>query len=421
VGTRYGPPTIIEVISRMDRVCLVSCVSSKRDTTSIARELYTSPLFVGASKFARNRFDRWFILSARHGLLSPEDLVEPYNQTLKSMPQGKRLSWAKLVLKQLRSHLSGEESLCFLAGNSYREYLLDPLIDIGCKVSVPLEGLSIGRQLQWYKKLKDESARLRDLDRFYQLLRDLEQALGGKRVLRDCTGSLNWPGMGVYYFFQDREERTTRPPDARVVRVGTHTVSLGSKSTLWNRLRTHRGGIDLSGNHRGSIFRLHVGAALLRRDSAAWASSTWGCGQSAPADVRLAEQSIEKEVSRYIGAMQLLWLPVGDAAGPSSDRAYIERNSIALLAGHSGPMDIPSVTWLGHASPRAEIQSSGLWNINYVTDLYDKEFLNIFEEYVVRARAGAPPSLKSLAPRDWLKRVKFKSPPQVQLPLFGNE
>jgi hypothetical protein len=49
-----------------------------------------------------------------------------------------------------------------------------------------------------------------------------------------------------------------------IVRVGTHALETGSQTTLWKRLSQHRGQARSgSGNHRGSIFRLIVGTALI--------------------------------------------------------------------------------------------------------------------------------------------------------------
>ena len=163
------------------------------------------------------------------------------------------------------------------------------------------------------------------MDTFYALLGDLEKGLQGERRMRECTGNLPWPQMGVYFFFEDAEFRSTAIGTNRVVRVGTHTVSKGSKTTLWHRLRTHRGGEDLSGNHRGSIFRLHVGAALLAKSENPASVPTWASGQSAPPKVRQAEAVLEKQVSEFIGSMSLLWLAIGDEAGPTSNRSFAHR------------------------------------------------------------------------------------------------
>src|SRR4051812_9373742 len=113
--------------------------------------------------------------------------------------------------------------------------------------------------------------REQDTNRLYQLLSHLEdRSGGGKRTLAESTAQSGWPSHGLYFFFERGEHR--RDGDPRVVRVGTHALTATSKTTLWRRLAQHRGQQSGSnpggGNHRGSIFRLHVGAALLRRDEA---------------------------------------------------------------------------------------------------------------------------------------------------------
>ena len=77
---------------------------------------------------------------------------------------------------------------------------------------------------------------------------------------------MEWPARGVYFFFEDGEARSTSGTGPRVVRIGTHALTAKSSTTLWNRLAQHRGVVGTGGgNHRGSIFRLLVGEALLRR------------------------------------------------------------------------------------------------------------------------------------------------------------
>jgi hypothetical protein len=117
-----------------------------------------------------------------------------------------------------------------------------------------------------------------DLNRLYALLSQLSALPDQGIRLSDCTGRVRWPDRGVYFFFEPGELRRDGTP--RVVRVGTHAVSAGSRTRLWQRLRAHRGNRDGRGNHRGSVFRRHVGEALLRRDQATHPS--WGMGSSAP-------------------------------------------------------------------------------------------------------------------------------------------
>lgn len=378
--------------------------------------MYVSPLFRGAKHYAKSRFDKWFILSAKYGLLKPQQRIAPYEKTLKSLSKLERSRWTDKVFGDLRRQLAAGDLVTFVAGQEYREFLIPKLKESGVRVAVPLTGVSIGRQLQWLNKLRDEHERLNHLDQFYALLGELEHAAGGKRRMRECNGQMGWPTMGVYFFFEPGEIRRSSPWLARVTRVGTHTVSKGSKTTLWQRLRTHRGGGDLSGNHRGSVFRLHVGAALLGGCSDKTKPTSWGIGQISSPEIREAERRVEEQVSRYIGEMSLLWLAVGDEASASSDRSYIERHSIGLLAGRSGPIDLASPSWLGRTSARDTIRRSGLWNVNYVDDNYDPGFLSVLREYVAVTQGRKKPPKNSLAPRGWSSLLGDRN--REQLPLF---
>jgi len=231
-------------------------------------------------------------------------------------------------------------------------------------------------------------ARHEDLDRLYRLLDDLRIRLGGPRLLRESQGSSGFPSRGVYFFFESGEHRADgRTP--RVVRVGTHAISLGSKTTLWNRLSQHRGthsgSLAGGGNHRGSIFRLHVGAALLQRRPVEFLSArgSWGQGNNAERSTKQVEYELECAVSDYIGAMPYLWVPVLDEPGKASDRGRIERDCIALLS-NAGKLaiDPPSPEWLGRHAARAAIRESGLWNVNHVYDSDDPNALSTLAVYI---------------------------------------
>lgn len=217
-----------------------------------------------------------------------------------------------------------------------------------------------------------------DLGRLYSLLERLAEATGQGRRLGDCVGGNGWPARGVYFIFEPGEHRSAAPSVARVVRVGTHAVGAGAKSSLWGRLRMHRGTKAGNGSHRSSIFRHHVGAAILRSEGRQLA--TWHDKKSP--DEKALERAHEQAVSQRICAMSVLWVNVPDAPGPGSDRALIEKNAIALLSNGRKPMDPPSTGWLGRSSADARIAQSGLWNLNHVDGSYDAAFLDVLEQHV---------------------------------------
>lgn len=230
------------------------------------------------------------------------------------------------------------------------------------------------------------TGRQADLDDFYDLLGVLEERCGGKRLLAESYGRMDWPQRGVYFFFEAGETRDDGVTP-RVVRVGTHALR-SSQSTLWKRLSQHKGATGGSmpggGNHRGSVFRLHVGTAMLANGD--WPQrirESWAVGGTANPVVRESEYPLELAVSDYIGGLPFLWLAVEDPPGPRSDRGVIEAGSIALLSNvRRPPIDAASDHWLGRHADRRLIEESGLWNVNHVQDPANGAFIAVLEGYI---------------------------------------
>ena len=128
---------------------LVSCVKTKGPGPAPAKDLYTSAWFRKARAYVEKTACPWLILSAQYGLVHPERMIRPYEQTLKTMPVAKRRTWAETVLAELEPSLAGVDTVVFLAGQAYREFLVPALRDRGLTVAVPMAGLSQGRQLSW--------------------------------------------------------------------------------------------------------------------------------------------------------------------------------------------------------------------------------------------------------------------------------
>jgi hypothetical protein len=232
----------------------------------------------------------------------------------------------------------------------------------------------------------DRAEHMRSL---YAILDRLERKLGGARGLANCSGHMDWPKRGVYFFKEAGEDRSDSGLGPRIVRIGTHALTNGSTTTLWRRLSQHRGQKKSGGGlHRTSVFRLIVGDALIRRDSLDYPN--WGKGDRAPAEIIAAELPLECTVSTAIGAMPMLWLQIDDEPGSGSLRGFIERNAIALLSNYRKPaIDPPSTKWLGSHCERERVRESGLWNSNHVDENYDPAFLERLAQLVDEMKAGA--------------------------------
>ncbi len=135
-------------------VLLLGCVKSKRGSPSPAKDMYVSALWNGRRSLAESRGLRWKILSAKHGLLDPDEMIEPYDVALAGQSQVERQAWSNRVFSQLLDEFEDLEGMVFEihAGWAYSESgLSTSLRAVGARVIRPLEGLLLGEQLAWYQ------------------------------------------------------------------------------------------------------------------------------------------------------------------------------------------------------------------------------------------------------------------------------
>ena len=130
---------------------LISCGKRKLNHAAPAKDLYIGPLFMLSWKYAQTcNPDKIFILSAKHHLLSPERVIEPYDMTLKHMNIEKRKEWSIGVLKEPRSKTDTKnDKFVLLAGRTYLKYIEDEIVH----KEEPLKGLSFGRRISRLKEL----------------------------------------------------------------------------------------------------------------------------------------------------------------------------------------------------------------------------------------------------------------------------
>src|SRR5688572_5226795 len=106
------------------RIGLVGCVKRKLPLAAPARDLYTSDLFLGRRAYVERTCERWYILSALHGLVDPSRVLDPYDRTLKEASTAERRAWSALVVGDLKRTLGNLADVTFEvhAGMEYREF-----------------------------------------------------------------------------------------------------------------------------------------------------------------------------------------------------------------------------------------------------------------------------------------------------------
>jgi hypothetical protein len=113
-----------------------------------------SDLFTKAYSYAAKNYDSVAILSAKYGLLFPDDEIEPYDLTLNDMSSDEVKEWSDKVFKQMNTRLDlcDFDKAFFHTGKRYRQYMIPKLEKKGLHCEVPLSNLGIGKQKAWYKE-----------------------------------------------------------------------------------------------------------------------------------------------------------------------------------------------------------------------------------------------------------------------------
>jgi hypothetical protein len=131
---------------------LVTCVKEKLKRPAEARDLYVSSLFQKQRAYAEACRVPWFILSAEHGLVAPDEWLAPYERYLPHTPPTYRKTWGHWVVERL-ALLAGPLSAKVVevhAASAYIDTLRTPLTDKGAVLVEPLRGLALGQRLAWY-------------------------------------------------------------------------------------------------------------------------------------------------------------------------------------------------------------------------------------------------------------------------------
>lgn len=136
------------------RFALLACSAGKLDRPAPARELYTGQLFRLSLQVAEALADTVLVLSAKHGVVELEQVLEPYDLSLADLEKHQREQWGANVVTDLLRRFGvkdrtsrpegvavGADVLC-LAPQSYVSALGFWYV---CPAQ-PLKGLGIGQQ-----------------------------------------------------------------------------------------------------------------------------------------------------------------------------------------------------------------------------------------------------------------------------------
>lgn len=182
------------------------------------------------------------------------------------------------------------------------------------------------------------------------------------------------PKNGIYFVYEQGEHWGHGGDHSRVVRIGTHKdgnfhARIGEHFLL-DESKMNFDATRPAPRER-SIFRKHIGRAMLNRDQDPYLS-TWEIDFTSRAsrdrygslrDV-VKEKQVETEITRLLRESFSIRFIVMDRQAERMGASGLERRLIGTVA-QCGQCR-PSSTWLGHSSPKLQIRSSGLWLIQHL-------------------------------------------------------
>lgn len=158
-------------------IALIACGKKKRSFPCPARELYIGPLFTAEREWAEANADAYWIASAKHLILEPDQVIEPYDLSLRDLDAETRRTRARQIQLHFRSRwidfCTFEKSPrgFIVAKTRPRVVLLAPRDYLSgfyewrqrhrdsFSFETPLAGMGIGEQLAWLRQSCNDDAR----------------------------------------------------------------------------------------------------------------------------------------------------------------------------------------------------------------------------------------------------------------------
>lgn len=140
----------IRLVAGRPRIGLVACSAAKLDVRAPVRELYQGQLFRKAKAFVERWCHGWAVLSARHQVVLPNEVLEPYDERM-PRAEAERERWDQMVSWEIYRRWK-DADLVLLGGEDYARWLRTGSWSRALSVIRPLEGLGIGQQKAWLGK-----------------------------------------------------------------------------------------------------------------------------------------------------------------------------------------------------------------------------------------------------------------------------
>jgi hypothetical protein len=132
-------------------ISFLGCSKSKRKYKCAVKEMYIGNLFKKSLKYAESLENvKIYVLSAKYGLLSLYEIIEPYDLYLSDFSKKQLFEWNVKVYNQiLTQSIDFNDTALFLCGSLYYKDIKNLFKVANC----PLAHMGNGKQLQYLNSL----------------------------------------------------------------------------------------------------------------------------------------------------------------------------------------------------------------------------------------------------------------------------
>lgn len=130
---------------------IAGCSKLKKDYETKAIDLYWGQIFKSIKKYIEINDYELYILSAKHGLIKKDEIIAPYNQTIKTKKDIKELK-EKILKNDLLKTIEDYDRIELLMGNSYQEALTKAIIESNINMNMNVFGIEKKNGIFDYKK-----------------------------------------------------------------------------------------------------------------------------------------------------------------------------------------------------------------------------------------------------------------------------
>lgn len=144
---------------KYNSVAVISCGRRKNNFRTQAKNLYTGNLFIAARKFCECNYSDWIILSAKYGVLFPEQMVEPYDLFIDDFTEDEKINWSNTVANKIMKMFDSNKTIDFYTSKNYQKYVIPILTRGGYSTTENLNNLRVALKTKWFLEHSESNHR----------------------------------------------------------------------------------------------------------------------------------------------------------------------------------------------------------------------------------------------------------------------